>query len=87
MNAAYLSAIFSREVGVSFKAHLTATRLERAKALLGDPTRATAEVAYAVGYASENRFRAAFKQATGLPPKLWRETVKLVSPPAGDTPG
>lgn len=87
MNAAYLSAIFSREAGVSFKTHLTATRLERAKALLSEPTCPPAEVAYAVGYASENRFRAAFKQATGLPPKQWRETLKLRPAPAAQTVG
>jgi AraC-like DNA-binding protein len=36
MNAAYLSDLFSRAVGVPFKTHLTGVRLERAREFLGD---------------------------------------------------
>lgn len=76
MNPAYLSALFSRVVRLPFKTYLTELRLERAKELLGKADRNLADVAQAVGYASENRFRSAFKKATGLPPKLWRETMQ-----------
>jgi len=80
MNPAYLSALFSHVVGVPFKTHLTELRMAKAKALLGDPTMTVSQVAYAVGYASENRFRLAFKKITGLPPKVWRETMQTNSP-------
>ncbi len=76
MNATYLSDLFSRAMGVPFKTHLTELRLGKARELLGDPARTAAEVACSVGYASEDRFRAAFKKATGLPPRLWRETMQ-----------
>ena len=76
MNAAYLSALFSRAVGVPFKTHLTELRMAKAKELLGGHTANVSEAAEAVGYASGNRFRIAFKKATGLPPKLWRETMQ-----------
>jgi AraC-like DNA-binding protein len=75
MNASYLSDVFSRAFGVSFKACLTELRMEKAKELLTDPALSVTEVAFAVGYASENRFRSAFKQATGLPPRAWRHTM------------
>lgn len=75
MNATYLSDLFSRAVGVPFKTYLTDLRLEKARDLLGDPAKTASDVAYAVGYASENRFRVAFKKATGLCPRLWRETL------------
>lgn len=81
MNAAYLSDVFSRACGVSFKTCLTELRLEKAKELLADPSQRVSAVAYAVGYASENRFRSAFKQATGLPPRVWRQLMQA-SPPA-----
>ncbi len=81
MNAAYLSDLFSRAVGVPFKTYLTELRVEKARELLGDPARAAADVACAVGYASENRFRIAFKNATGLSPRLWRETMQTHLPP------
>lgn len=80
MNPAYLSDLFSSAVGVPFKAYLTKLRLEKAKELLGDPAKTASEVAYAVGYASENRFRIAFKKAIGLPPKIWRETLRMSQP-------
>jgi AraC-like DNA-binding protein len=76
MNATYLSNLFSRAVGVPFKAYLTDLRLQKSRELLGDPAKTAAEVAYAVGYASENRFRLAFKKATGLCPRLWRQTMQ-----------
>jgi len=46
MNAAYLSDLFSRAVGVPFKAYLTELRLTKARELLGDPAQTAAEVAY-----------------------------------------
>jgi len=76
LNQNYLSGIFSRTVGVPFKTYLTALRLSKAKGLLSDPAWTASEVAYAVGYASENRFRSAFKEATGLCPRIWRQTMQ-----------
>lgn len=80
MNAAYLSDLFSRAVGVPFKTYLTDLRLAKARELLGDPANTVAEVAYAVGYASENRFRMVFKNVMGLPPRIWRETLRMSQP-------
>jgi AraC-like DNA-binding protein len=82
MNAAYLSALFSRVVGVPFKTHLTGLRLQKARELLGDCARTVTDVAFAVGYSSEERFRCAFRKATGLCPKVWRETMQT-TPSAG----
>jgi len=79
MNVTYLSDLFSRTVGVSFKACLTEFRLNTAKAMLGDFRHTVSEVAYAVGYASENRFRATFKKATGLAPGTWRARLRAQS--------
>ncbi len=66
LNAACLSALLSRAVGVPFKAYLTELRLQKARELLADPNRHVSEVAGAVGYSSDNRFRLAFKKATGF---------------------
>ena len=71
-NAAYLSALFSRTVGLPFKSYLTRLRLEKARDLLSDPTRRISDVAYAVGYTNPSRFRLAFKAVTGLAPVTWR---------------
>ncbi len=79
LNAAYLSALFSRSVGVPFKTYLTDLRIEKARELLSDPARSVSDVAFSVGYSSENRFRLAFKHVTGLAPLLWRETLRMPS--------
>jgi AraC-like DNA-binding protein len=80
LNAAYLSALFSRAVGLRFKSYLTELRLQKARLLLADPNRRVSEVAAAVGYTSDNRFRIAFRQATGFSPTTWRETFHAVGP-------
>ncbi len=77
LNASYLSHLFSSAVGMPFRTYLTELRLEKARELLGDPARSISEVAFAVGYGSENRFRLAFKKATCLAPRLWRETLRM----------
>lgn len=76
MNAAYLCHRFSQVVGLPFKACLTNVRIEKAWELLNDPTKNISEVASAVGYASQKCFRSAFKKATGLSPRLWREMCR-----------
>lgn len=81
LNATYLSHLFSCTVGLPFKTCLTEVRVEKAQELLGDPARSISQVASAVGYTSENRFRIVFKKATGLSPRIWRETLRM-SPPA-----
>jgi AraC-like DNA-binding protein len=81
MNAAYLSGLFSHALGVPFKTYLTEVRMTKAKGLLEDQAKTASDVAFAVGYASENRFRLAFKKATGLSPKFWRETMQTNPPP------
>ncbi len=77
VNAAYLSHLFSHAIGLPYKTCLTEVRIEKARELLGDPAQNISQVASAVGYASPNRFRIAFKQATGLSPRMWRETLRV----------
>jgi AraC-like DNA-binding protein len=80
LNAAYLSAQFSKCVGMPFRSYLKKIRLEKAEALLHDPRLRISEVANAVGYSNPNSFRLDFKRRTGLSPTAWRRTV-LQPPP------
>ena len=77
MSRNYLSEVFSREVGMSFKRYLTTLRMQRAQALLRDPRRRVRDIARAVGYASPDRFRAAFRVWAGLSPRGWREALQV----------
>ncbi len=76
MNTSYLSFVFAREVGMPFKTYLTTLRMQEAQKLLRDPHRRVSEVAFAVGYSSGERFRAAFRQCTGLSPGQWRDVLQ-----------
>jgi YesN/AraC family two-component response regulator len=76
LSRAYLSNLFSHRVGLPFKAYLTEIRLEKARELLGASATNISQVSAAVGYGSENRFRIAFRMATGLSPKAWREVFR-----------
>lgn len=72
MNAAYLSSLLSRTTGVTFHRHLEDLRMAKAKELLLDPRSRIREVSQAVGFASTDAFRHAFKAYTGVAPSDWR---------------
>jgi two-component system response regulator YesN len=72
MNASYLSALFSQTTGVTFHQFLEKVRLSKARELLRDPRNRIREVSSAVGYASPDSFRHAFKAHEGLSPEAWR---------------
>lgn len=87
MNAAYLSDLFSRTQGVGFHRFLEEVRLEKARELLKDPRNRVCEVACAVGYASADQFRHAFKAHAGVPPSTWRQGNRLPAPVLNPKPG
>jgi AraC-like DNA-binding protein len=87
MNTSYLSFVFGRDVGMPFRSYLATLRIQEAQKFLRDPHRRVSEVAFAVGYASVERFRAAFSQCTGLSPGRWRDTLQTpAGPPAKALP-
>jgi len=70
----YLQALLASE-GTSFVQALTATRLERAGALLGDPRAAAlsvAEVAYRCGFLDPGYFARRFRSRFGVAPRACR---------------
>jgi AraC-like DNA-binding protein len=71
-NPSYLSALFSQTTGVPFHQYLEEVRLSKARELLRDPRNRVSEVAQAVGYASSDAFRHAFRSREGLSPTAWR---------------
>lgn len=72
MNPSYLSAIFSRAMGLGFHGYLQQLRLARARELLRESTLHVCEVAVATGFSSAYHFKNVFKTAIGLTPSEWR---------------
>ena len=64
---------FSSLVGMPPIRYLTFWRLQSAKLNLRETRKTIAQLAYSVGYESEEAFSRAFKREFGLPPARWRE--------------
>lgn len=72
MNPTTLKAAFKAVYGDSIAAHRKRHRMERAAQLLLETDKSVAEIARAVGYESQSRFSAAFRDAYGLLPSRFR---------------
>lgn len=73
MNTTTLKREFKRVYGMSIAAHMKQHRMEQAAILLKCGQTDIASVARAVGYESQSRFTAAFKEAYGCLPTEFRQ--------------
>jgi AraC-like DNA-binding protein len=75
----HLSRLVRQRFGSSVVALKTQLRLERAAALLQDPTAKVIQVAYQCGFSHAGSFSARFKQRFGTTPAKWRLRVSAGS--------
>jgi two-component system response regulator YesN len=68
----HFSAVFSQEMGETFRDYLIRIRIERAKELLRTTSMKCYQVAYQCGYNDAHYFSHIFKKATGLSPQSYR---------------
>ena len=73
MNPTTLKTLFKSVYGSSLAAHMKEHRMERAAELLRESDMSVAEIANQVGYESQSRFSAAFKEYYGQLPKEYRK--------------
>ncbi len=69
---------FQDDIGMSPKAWITAERMRRAQEILESTPLPLSEVGLAVGYASPETFRAAFRRIVGVPPSTYRERFNTI---------
>ena len=72
MNTTTLKAVFKRVYGTSLAAHMKAHRMEKAASLLLTTQDDIGTIARAVGYESQSRFTAAFRESYGAAPGEYR---------------
>ena len=72
INPTTLKEVFKSVYGTSIAAHLKEHRLEKASQLLRETGLSVAEIARQVGYESQSKFTAAFKEQYGLLPTVYR---------------
>jgi CheY-like chemotaxis protein/AraC-like DNA-binding protein len=77
----YLSALFHRETGKSFREYLALVRVEAAKRLLAGSSLRIREVGEMVGYVNIEHFSRVFKKLTGVPPHLFAGSTSGPPPP------
>jgi len=68
----YFSAIFSQEMDMTFIEYVTKKRMDKAKKLLRQGKRSTADVAAEVGYKDSHYFSYVFKKTQGCTPREYR---------------
>ncbi|MBQ9941656.1 MAG: metalloregulator ArsR/SmtB family transcription factor [Christensenellaceae bacterium] len=76
VNPTTLKQAFKQVYGMSIAAHMNEHRMEQAARLLTETRQTVAEIAGAVGFSSQSRFSAAFKQRYGCLPTEYRKTSK-----------
>jgi two-component system response regulator YesN len=73
ISANYLSTLFKKETGISFKSYLTNCRLDKSKKLLLDPQYKIYQIANLVGYENEEYLCRLFKSNFGITCKEYRD--------------
>jgi two-component system, response regulator YesN len=81
LSANHFSAVFSQEIGQTFKEYLTEVRLKRAKELLRTTTLKSFEIADQIGYNDPHYFSQVFRKHTGLTPMEFRANVRAERAP------
>ncbi|MDO3410257.1 response regulator [Saccharibacillus sp. CPCC 101409] len=79
----YLSRVLKKELGDSFVALLTHTRIRRAIQLLNSTDLPIYEIAEQSGYDSQHYFSTAFKKVMGVSPNQYRRGAAFPDQPAG----
>ena len=73
MNPTTLKTVFKSVYGTSLAAHMKEHRMGLAAQLLRESDLSIAEIAQRVGYESQSKLTAAFKEYFGMPPKEYRQ--------------
>ncbi len=76
----YFCKLFKKATGMTLTDYVTRVRIEKAKALLVDPSRRISEVVFAAGFGSIPRFNSVFKRLVGMPPTEYRATLRSQLP-------
>lgn len=76
ISTGYLSGIFKKIFGASFKEYILTRRLEQAKLLLLSTQMKNYEIGEATGFVDANYFSTVFKKYVGMSPKQYKEEAR-----------
>ncbi|MBI4976506.1 MAG: helix-turn-helix domain-containing protein [Spirochaetes bacterium] len=70
--------LFKEETGVTFSDYVLGRKIDRAKRLLANTTLSVTDIAFEAGYTNQSYFSSAFKRASGLTPRAYRDANRRV---------
>lgn len=73
LNPSYLSKLFSKELGIGVKDYMIKAKTDTAKNILRYSDFSLLDISISLGYSSQSAFTAAFRKATGMTPKKYRD--------------
>lgn len=73
LSAAYLTQLFTRQIGEGPMRYRLRARLERARLILAETDLSVTEIAAELGFSSPQHFATAFCRHTGVTPRSWRQ--------------
>lgn len=76
VSVGYLHRVFKDSTGQTLGAYVEQLRTEKAKALLSEGRLTLRQIAEQLGFCDANSFSAAFRRATGEPPKRFQRRVR-----------
>lgn len=76
MNSTTLKTVFKDVYGTAIASHIKEHRMEKAAELLASSEQSINEIALAVGYESQSKFSAVFKEAYGVTPADYKKNNK-----------
>ena len=75
----YISHIFKKSTGKSFREYLTEIRLDDAKMLLTYSSLSITEISFSVGFSDSGYFSSVFKKRFGVSPAAYRKREKAIN--------
>jgi len=76
----YFCKLFKKATGMTLTEYVARVRIEKAKALLSDPSRRISEVVFDAGFGSIPHFNSLFKRHVGMPPTAYRAALRSQIP-------
>lgn len=76
-NPSYLSHVFKKCTGVSFKTYLNGLRIRQSQRLLKDSRQSITEIAYDCGFEDLSNFERTFRKMVGCSPSKYRNPKKV----------
>jgi AraC-like DNA-binding protein/ligand-binding sensor protein len=80
MSRFYFCKLFKKATGMTLTEYVARVRVEKAKALLADPTLRISEVVFAAGFGSIPQFNLVFKRHVGKAPTDYRAELRTAPP-------